>query len=124
MSAAASTNIHFVKKLVKKAFHHAVCYTLVAHASLRPRPARATRKAVYEILHAHPPHRAARFDREFLFAALHYGYFRNIESVVDAARAARTRRSAPDGRAAGTPRSADATSSSGCPRSTATSPSA
>jgi hypothetical protein len=43
-------NIHFVKKLVKKAFHHAVYYTLVGGRIVAAKTRRATRKAVYEIL--------------------------------------------------------------------------
>ena len=43
-------NIHFVKKLVKKAFHHAVYYTLVGARIVAAKTRRATRKAVYEIL--------------------------------------------------------------------------
>jgi glycosyltransferase involved in cell wall biosynthesis len=43
-------NVHFVKKLVKKAFHHAVYYTLVGARTMAAKSRRATRKAVYEIL--------------------------------------------------------------------------
>jgi glycosyltransferase involved in cell wall biosynthesis len=43
-------NVHFVKKLVKKAFHHAVYYTLVGARMVVAKSRRATRKAVYEIL--------------------------------------------------------------------------
>lgn len=43
-------NIHFVKKLVKRAFHHAVYYTLVAARKVAGKSRRASRKAVYEIL--------------------------------------------------------------------------
>jgi glycosyltransferase involved in cell wall biosynthesis len=39
-------NLHFVKKLVKKAFHHAVYYTLVGARTLAARSRRLTRKAV------------------------------------------------------------------------------
>ena len=42
--------VHFVKKLVKKAFHHAVYYTLVAARKVAGKSRRASRKAVYEIL--------------------------------------------------------------------------
>ena len=43
-------NVRFVKKLVKKAFHHAVYYTLVGARTVVARSRRATRKAVYEFL--------------------------------------------------------------------------
>jgi hypothetical protein len=43
-------NLHFVKKLVKKAFHHAVYYTLVGARMLAARSRRITRKAVYQFL--------------------------------------------------------------------------
>jgi hypothetical protein len=43
-------NVHFVKKLVKKGFHHAVYYTLVGARTIAAKSRRATRKAVYEIL--------------------------------------------------------------------------
>ena len=43
-------NLHFVKKLVKKAFHHAVYYTLVGARTLAAKSRRLTRRAVYEIL--------------------------------------------------------------------------
>jgi hypothetical protein len=43
-------NLHFVKKLVKKAFHHAVYYTLVGARTLAARSRRLTRKAVYQFL--------------------------------------------------------------------------
>jgi len=43
-------HVHFAKKLVKKAFHHAVYYTLVGGRKLAGKSRRATRKAVYEIL--------------------------------------------------------------------------
>jgi glycosyltransferase involved in cell wall biosynthesis len=42
--------VHFAKKLVKKAFHHAVYYTLVGGRKLIGKSRRASRKAVYEIL--------------------------------------------------------------------------
>jgi glycosyltransferase involved in cell wall biosynthesis len=42
--------VHFAKKLVKKAFHHAVYYTLVGGRRLVGKSRRASRKAVYEIL--------------------------------------------------------------------------
>jgi glycosyltransferase involved in cell wall biosynthesis len=42
--------VHFVKRLVKKAFHHAVYYTLVAVRKVAGKSRRASRKAVYEIL--------------------------------------------------------------------------
>jgi glycosyltransferase involved in cell wall biosynthesis len=42
--------VHFVKKLVKKAFHHAVYYTLVAARKVAGKSRRVSRKAVYEIL--------------------------------------------------------------------------
>src|SRR5262245_23540705 len=43
-------NLHFVKKLVKKAFRHAVYYTLVGARTVIAKSRRATRKAVYQIL--------------------------------------------------------------------------
>lgn len=43
-------HVHFAKKLVKKAFHHAVYYTLVGGRKLAGKSRRATRKVVYEIL--------------------------------------------------------------------------
>ncbi len=43
-------NVHFVKKLVKKAFHHAVYYTLVGARTVAAKSRRATRKVVYEFL--------------------------------------------------------------------------
>jgi glycosyltransferase involved in cell wall biosynthesis len=43
-------NIHFVKKLVKKGFHHAVYYALVGARMIAAKTRRATRRAVYEIL--------------------------------------------------------------------------
>jgi glycosyltransferase involved in cell wall biosynthesis len=43
-------NVHFVKKLVKKGFHHAVYYTLVGARMLAARSRRITRKAVYQFL--------------------------------------------------------------------------
>jgi hypothetical protein len=43
-------NVHFVKKLVKKGFHHAVYYTLVGARIAAAKTRRATRKAVYEVL--------------------------------------------------------------------------
>lgn len=43
-------NLHFVKKLVKKAFHHGVYYTLVGARAIAARTRRAARKAVYEVL--------------------------------------------------------------------------
>ena len=43
-------NVHFVKKLVKKGFHHAVYYTLVGARMAAAKTRRAMRKAVYEFL--------------------------------------------------------------------------
>jgi glycosyltransferase involved in cell wall biosynthesis len=43
-------NLHFVKKLVKKAFHHSVYYTLVGARMVAAKSRRATRKVVYQIL--------------------------------------------------------------------------
>jgi glycosyltransferase involved in cell wall biosynthesis len=43
-------NLHFVKKLVKKACHHAVYYTLVGARMAAAKSRRATRKAVYQLL--------------------------------------------------------------------------
>lgn len=43
-------NAHFVKKLVKKVFRHAVYYTLVGGRMVIAKSRRATRKVVYEIL--------------------------------------------------------------------------
>ena len=43
-------NLHFVKKLVKKAFHHGVYYTLVGARAVAAKSRRATRKAVYQFL--------------------------------------------------------------------------
>jgi hypothetical protein len=43
-------NVHFVKKVIKKGFHHAVYYTLVGARMLAGRSRRIGRKAVYEIL--------------------------------------------------------------------------
>ena len=43
-------NLHFVKRLVKKAFRHAVYYTLVGARTLVAKSRRATRKAVYQFL--------------------------------------------------------------------------
>jgi len=43
-------NLHFVKRLVKKAFRHAVYYTLVGTRTLVTKSRRATRKAVYQFL--------------------------------------------------------------------------
>ena len=43
-------NVHFAKKLVKKAFHHGVYYTLVGARTLAARGRRVTRKAVYQFL--------------------------------------------------------------------------
>jgi hypothetical protein len=43
-------NVHFVKKLAKKGFHHAVYYTLVNVRRIAGKSRRARRKAVYEIL--------------------------------------------------------------------------
>ena len=43
-------NLHFVKKLVKKAFHHAVYYTLVGVRTAAAKSRRVTRKAVYQFL--------------------------------------------------------------------------
>jgi len=42
--------VHFAKKLVKKAFHYAVYYTLVGARKFVGKSRRASRKAVYEIL--------------------------------------------------------------------------
>jgi hypothetical protein len=43
-------NVYFVKKLAKKAFHHAVYYTLVSGRRLAGKSRRVSRKAIYEIL--------------------------------------------------------------------------
>jgi glycosyltransferase involved in cell wall biosynthesis len=43
-------NLHFVKRLVKKAFHHAVYYTLVGARTVAAKSRRLTRKAVYQFL--------------------------------------------------------------------------
>ncbi len=43
-------NLHFVKKLVKKAFHYAVYYTLVGARMVAAKSRRVTRKAVYQFL--------------------------------------------------------------------------
>lgn len=43
-------NLHFVKKLVKKAFHHGVYYTLIGARRLAARSRRVTRRAVYQFL--------------------------------------------------------------------------
>jgi Glycosyl transferase family 2 len=43
-------NVHVVKKLVKKAFHHAVYYTLVGARKAAGKSRRAARRVVYEIL--------------------------------------------------------------------------
>ena len=43
-------NVHLVKKLVKKGFHHAVYYTLVGARKVAGKSRRASRKALYEIL--------------------------------------------------------------------------
>jgi glycosyltransferase involved in cell wall biosynthesis len=43
-------NVHFVKKLVRKTFHHAVYYTLVGARTIAAKSRRATRKAVYQFL--------------------------------------------------------------------------
>jgi glycosyltransferase involved in cell wall biosynthesis len=43
-------NVHFVKKLAKKGFHHAVYYSLVGARTVAAKSRRATRKAIYEIL--------------------------------------------------------------------------
>jgi len=43
-------NVHFVKRLVKKGFHHAVYYTIVGARMVVAKTRRATRKAVYEVL--------------------------------------------------------------------------
>jgi len=43
-------HVHFVKKLVKKAFHYAVYYTLVGARTVAAKSRRATRKAIYEFL--------------------------------------------------------------------------
>jgi len=42
--------LHFVKKLVKKGFRHAVYYTLVGARTAIAKSRRATRKAVYQVL--------------------------------------------------------------------------
>jgi hypothetical protein len=49
-TAARPTTALPVKKLVKKGFHHAVYYTLVAARTVAAKSRRLTRKAVYEIL--------------------------------------------------------------------------
>jgi len=43
-------NVHFVKKLIKKAGHHAVYYTLVGSRKAASKARRAARRVVYEIL--------------------------------------------------------------------------
>ena len=43
-------NAHFVKKLIKKGFRHAVYYTMVGGRMAAAKSRRATRKAVYEVL--------------------------------------------------------------------------
>jgi len=43
-------NVHFVKKLAKKGFHHAVYYTLVSVRKIAGKSRRVSRKAIYEIL--------------------------------------------------------------------------
>jgi len=43
-------NVHFVKRLIKKGFHHAVYYTLVGARMFAGRSRRVGRKAVYEVL--------------------------------------------------------------------------
>jgi glycosyltransferase involved in cell wall biosynthesis len=43
-------NLHFVKKLVKKAFRYAVYYTLVGARTVAAKSRRVTRKAVYQFL--------------------------------------------------------------------------
>jgi Glycosyl transferase family 2 len=43
-------NLHFVKKLSKKACHHAVYYTLVGARMVAAKSRRVTRKAVYQLL--------------------------------------------------------------------------
>jgi glycosyltransferase involved in cell wall biosynthesis len=43
-------NLHFVKKLVKKAFHYSVYYTLVGARTVAAKSRRVTRKAVYQFL--------------------------------------------------------------------------
>jgi glycosyltransferase involved in cell wall biosynthesis len=43
-------NLHFVKKLVKKTFHHALYYTLVGARTVAAKSRRFTRKAVYQFL--------------------------------------------------------------------------
>jgi hypothetical protein len=43
-------NLHWVKKVVKKAFHHAVYYTAVGTQRLRGKARRLGRRIVYEIL--------------------------------------------------------------------------
>jgi glycosyltransferase involved in cell wall biosynthesis len=43
-------NLHWVKKLVKKAFRHAVYYTLVGARTVVAKSRRATRRAVYQFL--------------------------------------------------------------------------
>jgi len=42
--------VHFAKKLVKKACHHGVYYTLVGAKMVAAKSRRATRKVVYEFL--------------------------------------------------------------------------
>lgn len=48
--ARAVDNVHFVKKLVKKGFHHAVYHTLVGARTFAGRSRRVSRKVVYEVL--------------------------------------------------------------------------
>jgi hypothetical protein len=43
-------NVHFVKKLIKKGFHHGVYYTLVGARTFVGRSRRVGRKAIYELL--------------------------------------------------------------------------
>jgi len=43
-------NVHFVKRVVKKGFHHAVYYTLVGARKVSAKSRRATRRVVYEVL--------------------------------------------------------------------------
>ena len=43
-------NVHFVKRLVKKGFHHAVYYTIVGARMVVAKTRRAMRKAIWEVL--------------------------------------------------------------------------
>ena len=46
----AVDNVHYVKKLVKKAFHLTVYYTLVGGRKIASKGRRATRRVIYEVL--------------------------------------------------------------------------